>query len=434
MPTQPPDIDAILQQLVAASQSHATGFMQSMPLRDADIAEINRALLASPEQCRKLADLQQTYLKQWISILRNDGEHPVPDSGDRRFSSPEWTDIAWFNVMRSLYLLNSRYIDAIAAVPGVAPETRRRLQFFSRQFIDAMSPTNNPVTNPQSIVRAIRSGGESLARGAKAFADDLARGHISMTDESAFKPGRNIAVTPGEVIFENELIQLLQYRAQTEQVSERPLLIVPPFINKYYILDLRPENSFVRYCVEQGVTTFMISWRNVSESLGHLGWDDYMAMGVFEAIDAARNISGTDSLNALGYCVGGTLLASALAVKEARSERPVHSLSLLASMLDFSDVGEIRSYVDEAYVRQCEHDFSAGGVVAGSQLTNAFASLRANELVWHFVVNNYLLGKPPPAFDLLYWNTDSTNLPGPLYAYYLRNMYLENRLRIPGSL
>ncbi len=408
--------------------------MQSMPLRDADIAEINRALLASPEQCRKLADLQRTYLQQWVSILRDGGEQSVANEDDRRFSSPEWTDIAWFNVVRRLYLLNAQYINALAAVPEVAPETKRRLQFFSRQFVDAMSPANNPVTNPQSIVRAIRSGGESLARGARALAADLARGHLSMTDESAFEPGRNLAVTPGEVVYENELIQLLQYRAQTPQVGERPLLVVPPFINKYYILDLRPENSFVRYCVEQGVTTFMISWRNVSESLGHLNWDDYMAMGVFEAIDAARNISGADSLNALGYCVGGTLLASALAVKAARDEHPIHSLSLLASMLDFSDAGEIQAYIDETYVRQCEDEFADRGVVAGAQLTNAFASLRANELVWHFVVNNYLLGKAPPAFDLLYWNTDSTNLPGPLYAYYLRNMYLENRLRIPGSL
>ncbi len=434
MPAQPLEIEAILQQLVAASQSYASGFMQSLPLRDADIAEINRALLASPEQCRKLADLQQSYLQQWVSILNDAGQQPDPGDDDRRFSSPEWTELPWFKVVRRLYQLNSEYVNALAAVPDVTPETKRRLQFFSRQFIDAMSPANSPITNPQSITRAIRSGGESLARGAKTFAADLARGRISMTDESAFEPGRNLAVTPGDVIFENELIQLLQYRARTKQVSARPLLIVPPFINKYYILDLRPENSFVRYCVEQGVTTFMISWRNVSESLGHLTWDDYMAMGVFEAIDAVRNISGADSLNALGYCVGGTLLASALAVKEARNEHPIHSLSLLASMLDFCDTGEIRTYVDEAYVRQCEQEFAEGGIVAGSQLTNAFSSLRANELVWHFVVNNYLLGKAPPAFDLLYWNTDSANLPGPLYAYYLRNMYLENRLRIPGSL
>ncbi len=434
MPAPPPDIEANLQQLVAACQSYAMDFMQSMPLRDADITEINRALLASPDQCQKLAELHQTYLQQWVAILRDGGGQPAPDEDDRRFSSPEWSDLAWFAALRRLYLLNSQFINAVAAVPDVAPETKRRLLFFGRQFADAMSPANNPMTNPQSIMQAIRSGGESLARGAKAFAADRARGHISMTDESAFAPGRNLAVTPGEVIFENELIQLLQYRAQTPQVSQRPLLIVPPFINKYYILDLRPQNSFVRYCVEQGITTFMISWRNISDSLGHLNWDDYVDKGVFAAIDAVHDIADADSLNALGYCVGGTLLASALAVKEARNEHPVHSLSLLASMLDFSDVGEIRTYVDEAYVRQCEHQFAERGVVAGTQLTNAFASLRANELVWHFVVNNYLLGKSPPAFDLLYWNTDSSNLPGPLYAYYLRNMYLENRLRIPASL
>lgn len=434
MPAQPVDVDATLQQLIAAAQSYASGFIQSLPLRDADIAEINRALLASPEQCRKLAELQQTYLQEWVSVIRDGGEQDFPSDVDRRFASPEWTDLAWFNLVRRLYAINSRYVNALAAVPELSPETKQRLQFFSRQLVDAMSPANNPMTNPQSIARAIRSDGESLARGAKNFAADLARGRISMTDESAFEPGRNLAVTPGDVIFENDLIQLLQYRAQTAQVSARPLLIVPPFINKYYILDLQPENSFVRYCVERGVSTFMISWRNIDASLGHLTWDDYLAMGVFEAIDAVRNVSGADSVNALGYCVGGTLLTSALAVKEARNEHPVHSLSLLATMLDFFDTGEIRTYVDEAYVQQCEQEFAERGVVAGSQLTNTFSSLRANELVWHFVVNNYLLGQAPPAFDLLYWNTDSTNLPGPLYAYYLRNMYLENRLRIPGSL
>ena len=336
--------------------------------------------------------------------------------------------------MRELYQLNTRYISELIRLPKLAPSTKRRLEFFSRQVIDAMSPANYPLTNPQAIARTFESGGESLARGAQAFAADLARRRITMSDESAFEVGRNLAITPGEVIFENELIQLIQYRATTKQIYSRPLLIVPPFINKYYILDLQPQNSFVRYCVDQGISTFIISWRNIPNELGHLTWDDYIEKGVFDAIRVARDIFGAETINALGYCVGGTLLASALAVKAAKDEHPVNSVTLLASMLDFSDTGEISAYIDEAYVDHCDQKYAQGGLVSGSQLSNAFASLRANELIWYFVVNNYLLGNSPRPFDLLYWNADSANLPGPLYAYYLRNMYLENRLRIPGAL
>ena len=209
---------------------------------------------------------------------------------------------------------------------------------------------------------------------------------------------------------------------------------MPPFINKYYILDLQESNSFVRYCVEQGMTTFIVSWRNIPEELGHLTWDDYLDMGIFDAIDAVRGISGSESINALGFCVGGTLLSAALAVNAARDQNQVNSLTLLASMLDFSDTGEVSVYVDENYVEQSESKYAHGGVLPGAQLSSTFSSLRANELVWYFVVNNYLLGKTPRAFDLLYWNSDGSNLPGPLYAYYLRNMYLENKLRVPGAL
>jgi len=434
MPAQPPSNEAALAQLISAARAHAASFIQSLPLRDSDLAEMNQALLASPETRQKLARLQDDYLHQWVAALRDSDRRQEPGDVDRRFSSPEWDELAWFRVVRGLYTLNSQYISELAALPDLAPHTKRRLKFFSQQLVDAMSPTNNPLTNPESISQAYRSQGDSLAQGARSFTADLKRGRISMSDETHFEVGRNLAVTPGEVIFENELIQLIQYRATTKKTNARPLLIVPPFINKYYILDLQPHNSFVRYCVEQGITTFIISWRNVSESLGHLTWDDYIARGVFDAIKAAQDICRVQSVNALGYCVGGTLLASALAVKEAKNEHPVHSLTLLASMLDFSDTGEISAFVDGHYVGYCERQYAQHGVVSGSQLTNTFASLRANELVWHYVVSNYLLGKPLRAFDLLYWNADSANLPGPLYAYYLRNMYLENRLRCPGSL
>jgi len=434
MPAPPPSIEAALRQLVTAAQAHAAEFIRSLPLRDEDVADLNRALLASPQNRQKLAHLQQQYLREWVEILGEGRRKHEAHARDHRFSSPEWAELPWFNAMRELYQLNGRYISELVRLPELAPSTKRRLEFFSRQLIDAMSPANSPFTNPESIARAIESGGESLVRGAQAFAADLSRRRISMTDESVFEVGRNLAITPGDVIFENELIQLIQYHPTTKQVYSRPLLIVPPFINKYYILDLQPRNSFVRYCVDQGISTFVISWRNIPDELGHLTWDDYVETGICSALRVVRDIFGGDTINALGYCVGGTLLASALAVKAAKDEHPVNAVTLLASMLDFSDTGEISAYVDEAYVDYCEQQYAQGGLVSGSQLSNAFASLRANELIWYFVVNNYLLGNSPRAFDLLYWNADSANLPGPLYAYYLRNMYLENRLRIPGAL
>ncbi|MGD2139079.1 MAG: class I poly(R)-hydroxyalkanoic acid synthase [Burkholderiales bacterium] len=434
MPASPTDIDAALQQLLGATQTHASDFIRALPLRDTDIAELHRALLGKPGLRDELVRLQEQYMRDWLAIAQGRANRDNDQSADRRFAAPEWTELAWFRTLREVYDLNAWYVRAVTALADVPPAVRRRLQFSSTQLIDAMSPVNNPLTNPQVIARALHSRGESLAKGSQAFASDLERRRISMTDESEFEVGRNLAITPGEVVYENELIQLIQYRPTTRRVRARPLLIVPPFINKYYILDLRPENSFVGYCVDQGICTFIISWRNIPLELGHLCWDDYITQGVFEAIDAVRDISRNETINVLGYCVGGTLLASALAIKAARNEQPAASITLLASMLDFSDTGDISAYVDETYVAHCEQRFADNGIVPGSQLANAFASLRPNELVWYFVVNNYLLGNAPRAFDLLYWNSDSANLPGPLFSYYLRNMYLENRLRTAGAL
>jgi polyhydroxyalkanoate synthase len=263
---------------------------------------------------------------------------------------------------------------------------------------------------------------------------DAAKGMISMSDETAFEIGRNLAVTPGAVVYANDLMQLIQYRPSTATVFERPLLMVPPCINKYYILDLQPENSFVRYAVGEGHTVFMVSWRNVPPQLGAITWDDYLERGVIRAIEATAEICGADAVNALGFCVGGTLLGSAAAVMRARGAERISSLTLLASMLDFGDTGELGTFVDEAFVSKRERDFAAGGVLPGRELALTFASLRANDLIWHYVVNSYLKGRRPEAFDLLYWNADSTNLPGAMYVYYLRNMYLENSLRLPGKL
>jgi polyhydroxyalkanoate synthase len=273
-----------------------------------------------------------------------------------------------------------------------------------------------------------------LAKGLKNIADDIEKGRISMVDESAFEVGKNLALTPGSVVFQNDIFQLIQYQPTQEKVRETPFLMVPPFINKYYILDLQPENSFVKYAVDQGFNTFLVSWRNVPADMGALTWEDYIEHGVFKALEAVLDISASEKANVLGFCVGGTMLASALAVLAARGDKRVNSLTLLTTMLDFTDVGEISVYVDEAYVNKREQDFAQGGLVQGSELAATFASLRANELVWFYVVNNYLKGKSPEAFDLLYWNSDGSNLPGTLYAWYVRNMYWENNLRVPNKL
>lgn len=405
----------------------------------ADLAPLMQFLAsANPGQLDKLRALEENFYREHLTLwtqLANAGE--VADSlaaqDDRRFDAPEW-GLPFFQYLQQAYLLNTRFLLSLGELPELSASAKRRLQFQLRQLTDAMSPNNFATTNPEVIKLAAQTGGESLARGVKMLAEDVARGRISMTDEQAFEVGRNLAITPGAVVFENEVMQLIQYAPSTAQTRAIPLLIVPPFINKYYILDLQPENSFVRFCVAQGFTTFIISWRNIPPALGHLGWEDYIQGGVLAPLQVIQSITGADKINTLGFCVGGTLLASALAVMAARKHNVAASLTLLATMLDFSDPGEISVYVDRGFVEQCEEEFRESGAMSGSKLAHTFASLRANELIWHFVVNNYLKGKTPRAFDLLYWNTDGSNLPGRLYAYYLRNMYLENNLRIPGKL
>jgi polyhydroxyalkanoate synthase len=354
--------------------------------------------------------------------------------GDRRFAGPEWRGHPYYQYLARAYMLSGEWLMELVASTKLEPHTKRKLEFFSRQLIDAVSPANFPWSNPEALKLASDSGGESLARGLQHLAADAEKGMISMSDETAFEVGRNLAITPGAVVYENDLIQLVQYRPATATVYERPLLMIPPCINKFYILDLQPENSLVRYAVEQGHTVFMVSWRNVKPDMGSLTWDDYLEDGVIRAIDVAAKICGVDTINTLAFCVGGTLLGSAAAVLRAREGYPIESMTLLASMLDFRDTGELGVFVDEAFVRKREQDFAEGGVLPGQELALTFASLRANDLIWHYVVNNYLKGRQPDAFDLLYWNADSTNLPGAMYAYYLRNMYLENSLRVAGRL
>jgi len=371
----------------------------------------------------------------WTSMM---GDPPPADASqgvdDRRFASRAWRELPYFAFLKESYLLYSDYLRELAAIAQLPPDDRQRLQFATRQYVDAIAPTNFPATNPEVLERALETEGQSLLQGWTNLVADAARGRITMTDEGAFEVGRNLAVTPGSVVFRNELIELIQYDATTPTVHARPLVIVPPCINKYYILDLTPANSFVRHAVAQGHTVFMISWRNIPPELGALTWDDYIERGSLAAIRAAREIAGGKLVNALGFCVGGTLLASTLAVLAARRHAYVASATFLTTMLDFSDPGEIGVYITREGLAAREPVLMAGQRVHGSELANAFASLRANELVWNYVVNNYLKGRTPPAFDLLYWNGDSSNLPGPMYVYYLREMYLDNRLREPNAL
>ena len=370
----------------------------------------------------------------WLQIMQGAPQDATKPHRDRRFATREWQEQPYFALLKGAYLLYAEYLRELAQLAEADDASKKRLEFIVRQYIDAIAPSNFLATNPDAIKLALESGGASLAQGLSNLAADAQRGRIAMTDESAFQVGVNLAVTPGSVIFRNDLIELIQYAPTTKQVFRRPLVIIPPCINKYYILDLQPDNSFVRYAVDQGHTVFMVSWRSIPPDLGALGWDDYLEDGVLTAIDQARDITASKTVNVLGFCVGGTLLACALAVLAARHANPVTSVTFLTTMLDFSDPGDIGVYISRDALAAREPMLRSGGRVQGSELASAFASLRANELVWNYVVGNYLKGQTPPAFDLLYWNGDSANLPGPMYLDYVTGMYLDNRLREPGAL
>jgi polyhydroxyalkanoate synthase len=388
--------------------------------------------------------LQQEWMglhaQLWQGMLGKTPDQPAPQvavaaAGDKRFDNPAWAESPFYDYLRQAYLINAEYMKRVAdAAPVADGQSKDRMRFLTRQMIDAMAPSNFLATNPEFIKKALETKGESIQQGIQNLLSDLDKGRISMTDDSAFEVGRNLAITPGAVVFENELMQLIQYSPLTEKVATLPFVMVPPCINKYYILDLQPENSFVRYAVDQGNTVFLVSWRNAQAAQGHLGWDDYIEQGPLEAFRVAKEICCVDQVNALGFCVGGTLISSALAVMKARGDDDVASLTLLTTLLDFSDPGELGCFIDEASVIRRENTIGKGGLLKGSELSTVFSALRANDLIWQYVVGNYLKGNKPPAFDLLYWNADATNLPGPFLAWYLRNMYLENNLRVPGKL
>lgn len=379
----------------------------------------------------KLAEIQQSYLHELAHIWNQGLEIKLPK--DRRFASEAWgsNPMAAFNA--AMYLLNARTLMAMAEAVDADPKTKARVNFAVQQWIDASAPSNFLALNVEAQQKAIETKGESIAKGIQNLLKDMQQGHVSMTDESAFEVGHNVATSEGAVVFENEFFQLLEYKPLTAKVHERPMLFVPPSINKYYILDLQPDNSLIRYCVEQGMRTFVVSWRNPDQSCAKQTWDDYIEQAVIKAIAVTREITGAETINTLGFCVGGTMLGTALAVLAARGEKPVASATFLTTMLDFSDTGVLDIFIDEAMVKLRELQFAQGGLLPGRDLATTFSFLRPNDLVWNYVVGNYLKGETPPPFDLLYWNSDSTNLPGPYYAWYLRNTYLENRLIKPGA-
>ena len=434
MSTPPPE-NPYASWLAQFSQPHAwQSWPQPAAQPDADSLVAGLKQLGVTLDPAAVSQLQQDYMQQFSELWRDMLTARVSPVADKRFAASAWHSHPIFAFHAAAYLLNTRFLTALADAVQAPPKAKRKIRFAVQQMVDAISPANFLATNPEAQQRIIETSGESLTKGVAHLIADMQKGRISHTDESAFEVGQNVANTEGAVVYENALFQLIQYKPQTRTVYERPLLLVPPCINKFYILDLQPENSLVRYAVEQGHTVFLLSWRNPDESLGHLTWDDYIENGVIRAIHATQEITGQKQINALGFCVGGTLIAAALAVLFARGEKPVSSLSLLTTLLDFSDAGVLEVFIDEMQVGLREQTIGHGGLMPGRDFTAAFSSLRPNDLVWNYVESNYLKGEDPRAFDLLYWNADSTNLPGPMFCYYLRNMYLENALRDPGAL
>ncbi|MES2714388.1 MAG: class I poly(R)-hydroxyalkanoic acid synthase [Pseudomonadota bacterium] len=392
-----------------------------------------------------MAKLQRDYISQatamWnnsLTAFQKEGT-PAAPVGDKRFSADAWAKNPAAAMVAQAYLLNARTLLQMAeSVQGDA-KTKAKIRFAVQQWVDAASPANFLATNPEALAKAVETRGESITQGMQLLWKDIEQGHMSQTDESVFEVGRNVATSEGAVVFENELFQLIEYKPLTAKVHERPMLFIPPCINKYYILDLQPENSVIRYTVEQGHRVFVVSWRNPDASMAAKTWDDYIEQGPIAAIAAVQDISGAEQINTLGFCVGGTILSSALAVLAARGEQPAASMTLLTTLLDFSDTGILDVFVDESSVKLREMTIGAQapggpGLLKGKELATTFSFLRPNDLVWNYVVGNYLKGEAPPPFDLLYWNGDSTNLPGPMYCWYLRNTYLDNALRQPGAL
>jgi len=357
-------------------------------------------------------------------------------AGDKRFAAPAWQANPFYRNLRDLYLLASDWLLEQGGKLDTAmdPAERQRIEFHLRQFVDAMSPALLLATNPEALRRVIETGGASLADGARNLLHDLRERRLSMVDATAFAPGRNLALTPGKVVHRNKLMELIQYAPQTETVHRTPLLIIPPWINKYYILDMQPKNSMVGYLVSQGFTVFVISWKNPDASMQDTSFQDYMDLGPLEAADVVREITDTDSINVMGYCIGGTLLAMTLAWLAARDDHRFNAASFMVSLMDFSRVGDTAVFLGEPGIDFVEQQMMERGYLDSRAMSNMFNLLRSNDLIWSNVVNNYLLGQKPPAFDLLYWNSDGTRMARAAHSWYLRNTYVENNLIKPGHI
>jgi polyhydroxyalkanoate synthase len=453
-----PEANELSENLIKiAARSHKliTDFLAQQP--DPETAELDplnigsafleftNRMMADPS---KLVEHQMSLWQNYMQLWQNTALHMMgeqtkpliePGAGDKRFRHKDWTENQVFNFIKQSYLLSANHLQNLASsVEGLDEKTRKKVDFYTRQFVDAMSPTNFALTNPEVLAKTVETKGENLVKGLENLLDDMERGRgnlaIKMTDLDAFEVGRNLATTPGKVVFQNDLIQLIQYEAATREVYKTPILIIPPWINKFYILDLKPQNSLVKWLVEQGYTVFMISWRNPDGSMRGKGFEQYMLEGPLAALEAIEKATGEASIAAIGYCVGGTLLAATLAYLTAKKQKNrIVSATFFVAQIDFTEAGELSLFVDEEQIAAMHKAMDKKGYLDASAMSTTFNMLRSNDLVWSFVVNNYLLGEAPFPFDLLYWNSDSTRLPKANHEFYLREMYLENNLVKPGK-
>lgn len=450
----PAELTATVAKIAEKSQQIVTRFLEHQGQTvSADPFNIGSAffemtahMMGNPEKVfQAQASLWQGYMDLWQNTVRAmSGEEvePVvePESGDRRFRHEDWEENSVFDFIKQSYLLTSRWFQAtVSEVEGMDEKTAQKVDFHTRHFMDAFSPSNFVLSNPEVLRATLETKGENLVQGLDNMIADLDRGEpgrldITMTDHDAFKIGENIAVTPGKVVFQNELLQLIQYAPTTKKVKRRPLLILTPWINKFYILDLSPKNSFIKWALDQGHTLFIVSWVNPDEKLSHKSFEDYMFEGPLAALDAIEKATGEREVNAIGYCIGGTLLAATMAYMAEKKDTRIKSATFFTTLMDFSDPGELGVFIDETQLATLEEKMQSRGYLEGREMATTFNMLRANDLIWSFVVNNYLLGKDPFPFDLLHWNADSTRMPADMHSFYLRNMYLENNLVKPGGI
>src|SRR3989442_10560025 len=459
-PAPPPHDPAALAESLGSAAEKSAKLMGEFAARNANgprsvfadelgigkaFLELAAKMLANPY---RLAEAQMNlwweYMSLWqASMLKMIGAPTepvvVPAKGDKRFKHEDWHEHFLFDYIKQSYLIAARWLhDQVGSVEGLPEHTKKKVDFFTRQYIDALAPSNFALTNPEVFRETVATGGQNLVRGLNNLLDDIERGNgqlrISMTDPKAFELGVNIATTPGHVVYQNDLMQLIQYEPATPKVAKRPLLIMPPWINKYYILDLREKNSLIKWCVAQGLTVFVISWVNPDERHAAKDFVDYMLEGPLAALDAIEKATGEKDANVLGYCLGGTLLAAALGHLAAKKDKRIVSASFMTSLIDFTGAGELEVFIDEEQVSSLERKMSERGYLEGSHMANTFNMLRSNDLIWSFVINNYLLGRDPFPFDLLHWNQDSTRMPARMHSFYLRNMYVKNKLREPGGI